>query len=130
MEKIKFENVTGNYNGLEEFYNDCNNKEVTIGAFYIKDVVYEDYDCYFEGDYVFSKPNVRILYSIFDPIQKCILEKLTFSIIREDYVLSDSELDKKIKDVQLEEISQYIKKDYKFSRVKYTDNGTVVVEYL
>ena len=89
IDKVKFENLTNNYDNFGEFADACFSKQLLFGAFYIKDVVYEDYDCYFEDDYVFSKPNVMILHSILDTIQKCILEKLTFSIIREDYVLSD-----------------------------------------
>lgn len=126
MDRIKYENVTSNYNSFEEFSDACNDKKLLLGAFYVTNTIHEYNKMNIDTDFTH---NITIHYSVFDPIYYCITKKRIPLAVKKGYVLKNSDLDTIIENNEKLKLGRYIKRYYRDSKIDYK-NDILEIEYL
>lgn len=115
MDKVKFEDFTNNYDSFGEFADDCFNKNLLLGAFYITDIIYENYKLYIED---MCEHHIIGCYSVFDPIYKVIIQKRYILGLPGNITLSDSELSEKIQKHESRGLHLYSSRNIKINYIE------------
>lgn len=126
MDKIKYENVKGNYKNIEDFYRDCRYKDILLGAFCITEF---DYKYNTQTSYSNSDNNLVIHYIVFDPTKHNVTHKVIVLPIGENERVNIEEMNRVIQGYEYRELHYYLKRHHKNSKINCI-NEIFEVEYL